>query len=140
MKKNSTGITKLIRSLIVLFPGSKANETNKANSAIDKDSPVLVAGKANAVGAVYKFPVATPGLEALITITGLNNDKPAIGNETQLNEQTYNTQTLVKPVDVKQDEESWVSFTIDFKDAEEVAVVKKSIFRLTLNNIFYNLI
>ncbi len=140
MKKNSTGISKLLRALSILFPGNKIAKVDMIGNALQKENHELVAGQANEVGAVYKFPVVTPGLEALITITGLKKEELQINN--QLSEEETNdsgTQTLVKPVSVKQDEESWVSFKIDFKNTDIVPEVQKKSFRISLNNIFYSL-
>lgn len=140
MKKNSTGISKLIRSLAILFPGNKTGKVNLASNTLQKENPELVAGQANAVGAVYKFPVVTPGLEALITITGLKKEEQPINNQPGPEDTNdFGTQTLVKPAPIKLDEESWVSFKIDFKNADIVPEVQKKSFRISLNNIFYSL-
>lgn len=133
MKKNFTRDSSLLQSLFLIFQqtkkqGEKENQVDSSPEINYEDSDVLT-GEITTVGSVYKFPMVTPGLEAMVTITGQKNAAESKIPELQ-------TETVAEPGKVSE-EGDWVSFKIDIRNTGELPQpARKNNFKISLNNLF----
>ena len=138
MRKNSSKTALFFYSLVNLFSGNKPINKLRDNEITQNDGKEQINDNAHVVGSVYNFPLATPGFEALITITGQNSENMHLVNDNHLREDSSHTQTIKKSPSITESEDSWVSFKIDIKnvDVKEETVITKNKFKISLNNLF----
>ena len=102
-------------SILILFP--LFTNAQCVAPAMVWQNPVLVTGTAGQVGAVYKFPSVTPGVDALVSVQGLVNGATL----TSIDDNTYGYsaawQPVVKTPPTQGVSSSYVSFRIEFKDS-----------------------
>lgn len=116
MKTTSTSIRKALFALLFTlnFIGVKAQCV--APAMVFKN-PVVIYGTAGEIGAQYKFPAVTPGVDAVFTIL----DKVGGATLTSIDDLTYGYsnawQPVVKTPVTQGAGESYVSFRLDFLDA-----------------------
>ena len=114
-------ITFLCKSLLTILLATCSFNSVKAQTCTSPTmswkNPVLVSGTALQTNAVYKFQSVTPGVYALVTITGI------VGGATltSIDDLTYGYnaawQPVVKTPTAQVAGDSYVSFKIEFKDS-----------------------
>jgi Secretion system C-terminal sorting domain len=136
MKTNFTLACKLLLTLIISLPFINTVKAQQCTAPVMTwANPVLVSGSANALGAIYKFPSVTQGVDANVTITGLINGATL----TSIDDLTYGYaaawQPIVKTPSAQVAGDSWVSFRIDFVNANNQTPHTYNCFQLSFIDI-----
>jgi len=114
MKSNSTFVIKALFAISLFSLIMFAAKSQCTAPAMTYANPVLVSGTAGTVGAIYKFPSVTPGVDARFTVTAI------VGGATltSIDDLTYGYaaawQPVVKTPTVQGVSDSYVSFKIEF--------------------------
>lgn len=137
MKTNFTIICKVLLTTLLIygFTSVKAQQTCTAPS-MTWNNPVLISGTALQVNAVYKFPSVTPGVYALVTITGMVNGATLGTIDDNVNNgYPAAFQPVINTPSAQVASDSYVSFKIEFKDSIDNKNHKYNCFRLSFIDI-----
>lgn len=138
MKTNSTFVHTVLFAVITLslnFNLAKAQSTCTA-PAMTWNNPVLISGTALQVNAVYKFPNVTPGVYALVTVTATVNGATLTSIDDNINNgYAAAWQPVIKTPTAQVASDSYVSFSIAFKNTADNSAHQYNCFQLSFIDV-----